>query len=198
MEQLVSHTETLLPVAMVVVIGAVVLVIVYYALRAQRRKMEEIARALGGEVAGSTFGSFIRIVNQGIEQRIEFKSGGKNSPPYIVFIQDTSPDLDLTITKEDPLTRLVDKLVHFDLKLGDPGFDNQYLITSHTKDQAMIFLMSSQRRELVNQFFQQGFRDVTIHKGKLTLSRPRNRARDTEPALLKSQLDNMLKFVAGN
>ena len=113
-----SYLITIVIVSVMLTIGAILLLRV---VRGMNRKMEPVARALGGEVKnGILAGTYVKLHREGLEYRAGILATTNKTPPFLYVQVMVAPDFDLFIFKESALTRtLGDMGVMQDLKIGD-------------------------------------------------------------------------------
>jgi hypothetical protein len=199
MEISAMKSDALIPFLIFTTIAVAFFIFIVAQSRKWQRKFEEIAGALGGEAAGGFLQSsrYVKVVNSGREQRIRVLPGGKDRPSYLSLEQIFELDFDLSITKENFIGRGLEKLgLRFETKVGDPEFDNKYSVTSRAKEKAQMFLLSSERRMIVDSIFKDGFNCVKVAKGMAYFQKPLF-DQNLDPAALKNQLDLLRKFTTG-
>jgi len=164
-----------------------------------REKLEPISLAMGGElVSGFFVQDCVRFMNYGKEQRIEVLPALKNRPPTLILKQSTDLDFDLGVMTENIVSKAAEKLgLPIEIKTGDPVFDDKYLLSSSAKDRAQIFLSSSERRMIIDNFFNAGFTMMNLKMKMLSVSKPNYADQDLDPAFLRAQLDQLQKFING-
>jgi hypothetical protein len=179
--------------------GVIILtvLIMYFVNRMMKRKLQPLATALGGELVTSFIkGIYIRLLNYSSEVRIRLTSGGQNSPPFLIIEQMAPLGFELSVSKENIATRKMEKWgLLKDIKVGDPLFDDNYLIRSSDPVRAQTFLLDSSRRQAVDHFFSHGFTDLQLKKDSITLRKPGYRSEDLDPELMRSHLENLQKLA---
>ena len=171
---------------------------VYLMHRMMRGKLEPLAMALGGETVVSLWkGAYVRLLSYGAEIRIGLKSGGQNSPPYLTIQQMIPLGFDLTISSENIATRKMEKWgLLKGIKVGDPLFDDNYLIRSSDEFRAQNFLMDSTWRDAVNHFFNNGFSEIIAKKDSVTIKKAGYKKEDLDTELMRSHLEELQKLVS--
>jgi len=154
---------------------------------------------MGGErVSGYFLQDCVRFMSRGQEQRIEVLPAVKNRPPTLILKQSTDLDFDLGVMTESMITRAAERLgLSIEIKTGDPVFDEKYLVSSRAKDRAQIFLSSSERRQIIDNFFNAGFTMMNLKMKMLSISKPNYAEQDLDPGFLRAQLDQIQKFITG-
>ena len=191
--------ETLVPFLIFFVIAAAFFVFIVAQSKKWQKKFEAIAGALGGEAVGGFLQSsrYVKIINSGLEQKIRVLPGGKDRPSYLALEQLSDLDFDLSVTKENVIGRGLEKLgLHFETKVGDPEFDNKYSVTSRSREKAQMFLLSPERRMILDAVFKEGFNSVKVVKGMVSFRKPLF-DQNLDPAALKNLLDLLRKFTTG-
>jgi hypothetical protein len=177
--------------------------VVFYASRYQHRKLkaklDAIAMSLGGEVVTGVFSEhYVKLIGSEWEQRIQFIMPGKNTPPYLVLKQFSDLDFDLHITRENAVTKFAERLgLPIEIQIGDPMFDDKYLIMSRSKEKAANFLMSSERRQILDEFFANGFDNMALQAKMVSFRKPSYSDQDLDPSLLRARLEQVRKFISG-
>ena len=189
----------LFPVLVIFGIVAIAAYSIKVAKKKIRQKLEPIALAMGGElVSGYFLQDCVRFMSHGQEQRIEVLPAVKNRPPTLILKQVTELDFDLGVMTESMITRAAERLgLPIEIKTGDPVFDEKYLLSSSAKDRAQIFLSSSERRQIIDNFFNAGFTMMNLKMKMLSVSKPNYADQDLDPAFLRAQLDQLQKFING-
>lgn len=175
------------------------LLITYLVLRSMGKKLKPIAAALGGELIVSLWrGTFVRLNIYGGETRIQIRSGGQNSPPYLEIKQYAPVGFKLTISEENIATKKLSKwgLIK-DVKVGEPFFDDKYLVRSNEEMKAQNYLQDSERREAVEYFFSNRFDQMQIDGDSVMVRMPRYKAEDLDPDLVGSHLEKLQKLTSG-
>ena len=199
MQEQLKELLNFIPILFFIATVILVFAIFRWNSRRMRAKLEPIAMSLGGElVSRFLIQNYVRLMNYGSEARVELVAGGKNSPPCLVLREFADLDFDLGITTENVVSKAMEKIgLPIELKIGDPIFDDKYLVQSRSKDQAQNFLMSSERRQVVDYFFSSGFRGLTVQRKFISVQKPNYRDEDLEPTAIKAHLDQLHKFIAG-
>ena len=149
-----------------------VVIIIRFILRAYRKKLEPLAQEIGGEVNASAFGGiYLRFQYQDAEAKVEIRTGGQNSPPRLILKLMKSPGFKLSITKENPLTHVLERMGLSEIKLGVPEFDQKYYIYSKDKTQTMNLLSDPRKRALIDELFENGFDELQIDTEKIYCTR---------------------------
>jgi hypothetical protein len=196
-EEILGNHE---PWFLIIAIPAGILIpvlIMYLVFRMMRKKLEPLAQALGGETIISFLeGPYVRLLNYGNEIRIGIRSGSQNSPPHLILKQMTPLGFDLTITRENIATRKLEKWgILKEVKIGEPLFDNKYLIRSSEPLRAQSFLQDYARRELVDYFFNNEFSQLQADKNAVIIRKAGYSDEDLEPENIRSHLDQIQKLA---
>jgi hypothetical protein len=87
------------------------------------KKLEDLTRAFNTTVVMRVFqGPYISLYHDGVENRMEVTTGGRNSPPYLIPKQWTPLGFALSISKENPMTGGLGSTGLFkDVEVGDPA-----------------------------------------------------------------------------
>jgi len=141
-------------------------------LRQQKKKLLPLAQQIGGEVIASLFkGVYLLFPYQEAEARVVLRTGGQNSPPRTILELNRSAGFHLSITKENPLTRALERLGLSEIKVGDPEFDRKYYLYTKDKTQAINLLSDPKKRALIDQLFKAGFEQVQMDEQKIWCSK---------------------------
>jgi len=180
-------------VLLFVAMNAAAFFLLWWLSQRRRKKLESLASRLGGEVV-SVFlaGAYVRLGQGPDEVWIKLIPGGKNQPNYLE-LQCRSPlGFNLSISRENRATRALERWgLLKEVKIGAPGFDEQYLILSNDPAQAMMFLQGPGRREAVDYFFRQGFTALLAGKEAVAVRKPRYREADLELGTIRAHLEQL-------
>ncbi len=191
--------EGLVPFIMIPSIIALGVIITFVVARLTAKKLEPLKHSLGGEVVTSFLrGPYLRLQREGVETRVGIRSGGQNRPPSLYIRQMSPLGFDLTVSKENIVTRkLGDMGVLKDLKTGDPLFDDNYYIRSSDAMRAQTYLQDTGRRELIKGFFDAGFAVLRADKDSLSLRKEGYQSEDLEAGRIGSHIEGLRKLVTG-
>jgi hypothetical protein len=159
----------------------------------RRQKLESLASQLGGEpVSHFLADDYVRLGQGPDEVRVRLIPGGKNQPNYLE-LQSRSPlGFNLSISRENRATRALERWgLLKEVKIGDPGFDEQYLVLSNDPAKAMMFLQGPGRREAMDYFSRQGFTALQAGKEAVAVRKPSYRETDLEPGLIRTHLEQL-------
>jgi len=187
-------------ISFLIILLAVIALVVKWAGKVARRRLEPLATALGGgEIKGGFFsGTYIRLFNYDPEVRIEFERGGENEPRKLILRQVSLLDFNLDISKESRLTSTLRRIgLHLDFKVGDPLFDEKYLLISSQPVASKNFLLSGSRRESVDYFFHNGFTRLSTDEISVSAEKENYTKQDLDPNKIRNHLDQLKKFVSG-
>jgi len=197
--EFLTPMKELFPVLIGIVFFLFVMVMTIRKGKQLRHKLEPISLSLGGKISSGSFGKYyVRLMNYEKEQRIELAPGEEATPPSLTLQQFTDLDFDLTIMTENIMTLTMQKLgLDLEMKIGDPIFDEKYLTKSRAKEQAQMFLSSAERRLIIDSFMDAGFTMMTLRRKIFSITKPNYTDQDLDPDLLRSQLDQLHKFING-
>jgi hypothetical protein len=178
-------------VALVVLAGWAVYAII------SRRKLKDLAEALGGKVVSSVFRRYARVSNQGVEVRIETKARSRYTPPYLILEQLSRLGFKMTIDKKGFSLSKSLRLPDGCKKISpQPAWIENYgVIRASDELRASNFFMDPKKQAAVEFFIKDGFTEITAAKKKLILKKPNYRDSDLEPAKLKETLGLMREFI---
>ena len=184
-------------VLLFVAMNAVAFFLLWWLNQRRRQKLESLASQLGGEaVSGFLADAYVRLGQGPDEVRIKLIPGGKNQPNYLELQWRSPLGFDLSISRENVATRALERWgLLKEVKIGDPVFDEQYLIRSNDPAQAMMFLQGTGRREAVDYFFLQGFTAFQAGKDGLVVRKPSYREADLEVGTIRAHLEQLGRFA---
>ncbi len=179
------------------------LLIFIFAIKGARKKLrsqlEPIANALGGElVSGWLVNNYVRIPGYDYEAQVVITPRGKNTPPKLTIRFLDQLDFQITITAENVLTGVLKK-IHLarEVEIGDPIFDQKYLISTRDRDKVQAFLLSGSRREAVDFFFSNGFSRMGTFQNSVGAEKNNYQNQDLDPGRIREDLDRLRKFISG-
>jgi hypothetical protein len=177
---------------------AFVLLLVWAGMKMLSKKLAPLADAFGTDIRISfLLGPHIRVYSDGAETSVCIRSGSKNSPPYLILKRMRPIGFKLHLSKENVATRGLEKLgLLRDIKVGDPVFDDNYLIRSNEAVKAQNYLLYPNHREAIEFFFQEGFRSVLFDKESLTVSKPYYKKHDLDPERVRTFLEAMSRLTS--
>jgi len=184
-------------VLLFVAINAVTFLLMWWLNQKRRQKLENLANQLGGQpVSHFLADAYVRLGQGPDEVRIRMIPGGKNQP-NILELQSRNPlGFSLTITKENVATRALERWgLLKEVKIGDPLFDEQYLIRSNDPAQALMFLQGQGRREALEYFFRLGFTAFLAGNEAVAVRKPGYREADLEPSLIRAHLEQLSRLA---
>jgi len=184
-------------VLLLVAMNAGVFFLLWWLNQRRRKKLESLASQLGGEaVSGFLADAYVRLGQGPDEVRIKLIPGGKNQPNHLELQLRNPLGFDLSISRENLATRALERWgLLKEVKIGDPVFDEQYLIRSNDPAQAMMFLQGPGRREAVDYFFLQGFTALQAGTYGLVVRKPRYREPDLELGTIRAHLEQLGRFA---
>jgi len=165
--------------------------------RTLRKELTPLHTALGGELIESFFtGTYLKLLRDGLEMRINLTLGGRNSPPRM-HLQWLAPlGFNLYVGKENFITKGLNKLGALkEIRLGLPMIDDRFFIRAGDEAAAMNYLMDRGRHETLDRFFQQGFNSLSGNKKTIELAKPYYTAADLEPAQMQDYLERMMNLL---
>ena len=164
--------------------------------RTLRKELTPLHADMGGEIVQNFFtGTYLKLLRDGLEVRINLTLGGRNAPPRL-HLQWLSPlGFNLYVCKENFVTKGLSKLGALkEIRLGLP-VDDRFFIRAGDETAAMNYLMDRGRYETVDWFFQQGFNTLTGNKQTILISKPHYKDQDLQPAQIKDYLERMKNLL---
>jgi hypothetical protein len=164
-----------------------------------RKKLEGLATAFNTRVVMRLFqGPYVSVYHDGVENRISVTTGGRNSPPYLILKQLTPLGFKLSISKENPMTRGLGSIGLFkDVEVGNPAFDEKYLIRSNDPISAQSFFQDIGRREITEYFFDKGFNAIKSDNEVFMIMKPSYEKEDLMQEQILPLLKKMRKLASG-
>ena len=170
-------------------------------------KLEPIAAALGGEVVSNLwFSSHLLLRVDKHEARVELPQRKNQESPLILRLMTTLP-FTLDIAQEDSANLEVfvgDTAAKFlrnleskyEFQIGDQAFDDKYFLVSKNPDLAKEFLLSGQKREIVDYFFKHGFTRLGATEYSVFAAKSGYGPEDFEPWTVRYHLGQLNKFAS--
>lgn len=165
--------------------------------RKLRKELTPLHTDLGGEIVQNFFtGTYLKLLRDGLEVRINLTLGGRNAPPRL-HLQWLSPlGFNLYVCKENIFTKGLSKLGALkEIRLGLPTIDDRFFIRAADDALATSYLMDRGRYETLNWFFEQGFNMLTGNKKTVLISKPYYTDEDLTPAQAKEYLERMKNLL---
>ena len=179
----------------VVTIAALLL---WWSHKKRQAHLARLAASLGGEtVTAFMADAYVRLSSGAGEVRIKLMPGSDDDPP-ILELRSLSPlGFSLSITKESRATRALERWgILKEVKIGDPLFDDQYLLQGSDPARVLSFLQGRGRREAVDYFFRNGFRSIQANPDGVFAQKPKYQNSDLEPLLIQAHLEQLGKLIA--
>ena len=170
-------------------------------------KLAPIAAALGGELISDTwFSSCLILRVDKFEARVELPQRKSQESPLILRLMTTLP-FTLEVVPEDPVNLEVllgdtaGKFLRnleskYEFQIGDQAFDDKYFLHSDSPNQAKEFLLSEQKREIVDYFFKHGFTSLGATKYSVYAAKSGYGPDDFEPWTVRYHLGQLNKFAS--
>lgn len=184
------------PALIASVVGLALLVL--WVIKTQmRKKLEPVRASLGGEIISNWSGeTYLRVPDYEAEARLKLAPGGENSPPSMSLMWMSPLGFDLHIREKSFLTKSI-FFAGREVKLGDPIFDGKYVVRSRDQRQAIEFLQSPQRREAVDYFMGNGFKEIRSTKGSVFAKKMGYDKEDLQPGRVKADFEHLRMLVTG-
>jgi hypothetical protein len=178
--------------------GTIILtvVLVNFATRALKKKLEPLRAELGGEIQSGLSGTYLRLSDADVETRIVLVPAGKSTPPRLILQRMRVLPFPLNVYRENFATRGLSKWgLMQDIKSGDAEFDRKYVIRSSETLRAQNFFQDATNRENVDRFFDSGFDYFRVDKKSSSAGKPNYIAEDLEPARIREYLGSLNELV---
>lgn len=181
--------------AVLLVVGSFIFsILIIYLIQSQsRKKLDPLAAELGGTIIMKILtGPRLELMNYDRPTTVRLTPGGKNSPPHLILEQTSRSPIKLSISIENFATRALGKWgLLKDVKLGDPVFDDKYLVHSDDERQAANYIQTPTRREAIEYFFANGFSMLRADKEKIAVWKPSYRDEDLNAEKIRASLGQL-------
>jgi hypothetical protein len=105
--------------------------------------------------------------HEGVDYSWQYHRGSKNSPSYLDIVVAARSPGSFKITKENAFDRFFKKRgICCEITTHDTAFDDKFYITSNTVNFTGLFFGNTQKRKLVNEIYDKGFKEIS-HDGKV-------------------------------
>ncbi len=160
--------EQLIPPLIMVVIAIVVFLLVKSNLQKYREYLLPLSRQLDNGVVAGSFNVVLTGRREGYEVRVEPHMGGKNSPPSIVVIVFKESPLTFAITTEGKFDRMLKSMGIFkEIQVGDPDFDEKYLLRVGDEGMGRMLLSNSEVRDAIARVFDLGYESLRTYRNQI-------------------------------
>jgi hypothetical protein len=189
----------LVSILIAVAVTALTFVIIVFVVRTQRRKLARLeplfepgslrVARMGGWIAGSARGYSCRYT---IQNRSQYSPGGATLRLGVIA------PINWAARKEGLLSRGMIRLgLAQDLKIGDPGLDEQLRFTAHSSSDLMGALgIGAARSALEHVSASERFQHVKVASGRCEVRwSPSNRRADVSPEVVRDRLEATLDLV---
>jgi len=173
------------------------LLLLWRSRKKRREKFGGLAAALGGEaVTGMMTDDYVRLNTAAGEAKLKLIPGDDKEPPYLELQVAAPIGFAFAIRKENTASRALERWgLMKEVKIGDSLFDEQYLIWGDDQTRIFSFLQDPGRREAVDYFFRNGFRELYTSPEAVVARKFKYREEDLEPSLLRSHLEQLGRFA---
>lgn len=174
-------------------IFAFIALIFYVNRKMTQRKLKSLADAFNARIVSDFFhGPHAIVNNNGYEVKIKITNGSKNSPPYLILQQMIPIGVGLTITKENIVTRSLNKFgLLKDVTIGNSHFDDRYLVRSKNPMRAQNYLRNTIRMNVIDDLFKEDIDMIEAVDESVTIKKSNYRKEDLDPQRIQSLLDLM-------
>jgi hypothetical protein len=180
------------------VIGVVIAIAIplMFLLRGRKKRwktLEALTAGLGGQLkTGLLTGNYVRLNSAAGEVRLKLMPGDVHGSTYLEYQQMTPLGFNLSIAQANAATRTLERMGLFkEVKVGDPRFDDQYLIRGSDPDRVMGFLREPGRREAIEHFFRNGFVLIQANPHGLIAQKHQFQNSDFEPSRVREYLERL-------
>lgn len=159
-----------------------------------KKKLNPLAEMLNAEVKSSFLGgTYINILNYGPEIHLKLTLGGKDNPSFL-FLELLNPvGFKFKIVKKQALNQMF-SLWGEEVELGDPSFEEEYLIRSDKPYEAGSYLVDFRRIEAMKYFFKNGFNKIESNARGVYISKMNYTDEDLTPGQVGTYLDKLNSF----
>lgn len=182
-------SQDMFAVSIIAGVVLIVLGIVVWRLRKQRRFSRRLAEALGAEKSRGQ----MNATHDGISYHFRWHAGDRNSPSYLRVFVDCVSHGQFRVIREGALERFSLKLgIASQIKTGDLSFDQEFYILSNETDFASGYFHDPQKRQAVVDIFRMGFTEVK-HDGKVMEAKqsPFAMSDDVDPKVITAPLPQL-------
>jgi hypothetical protein len=179
-------------------IFAFIALILYVNRKIANKKLESLAGAFNARIASDFFhGPHVIVTNNGCEVKIKITKRSKKSPPYLILQQMTPIGVGLTISKENIVTRTLNKFgLLKDVTIGNSLFDDRYLVRSKNPMKAQNYLRNTIHTDAIDFLFTEDIDTIESNDDSVTIKKSNYRKEDLEPQQIRSLLDLMRKLAS--
>jgi len=177
---------------------AIPLSLLWWGRKKRRGKLEKLAAGLGGEaVTGLIVDDSICLNTAAGEAKLQLIPGDDNEPPYLELQVMSLIGFSFAVRKENAASRALGRWgIAKEVKIGDPRFDEEYLIWGDDQTRIFSFLQDPGRREAVDYFFRNGFRELFTRPEAVIVRKYKYQEADLEPGLIRAHLEQLGKLIA--
>jgi hypothetical protein len=109
--------------------------------------------------------------HEGIDYDWQYHRGSQNSPSYLLVSVNCQSPGSFKIKKESAFDRFFKKRgICCEILTHDTAFDDKFYITTNTVNFTGLFFGKSQKRKIINEIYDKGFKEIT-HNGKVIMAR---------------------------
>jgi hypothetical protein len=109
--------------------------------------------------------------HEGIGYAWEYSRGSRNSPSYVLVSVNCQSSGSFKITKESAFDRFFKKRgICCEILTHDSEFDEKFFITTNTVNFTSHFFGKAQKRKIVNEIYDKGFKEIS-HNGKVMMAK---------------------------
>jgi len=197
-EEIIASGRQSIFIVTVIGIFAFIVLLLYVNRRIANKKLKSLAGAFNARIVSDLFhGPHVLVNNNGCEIKIRIKSGSKNSPPYLILQQMTPIGVGLTISKENMVTRTLNKVgLLKDVTTGNSLFDNRYLVRSKNNIKAQTYLLNNIHTDAIDFLFKENIDTLASTDESVTIKKSHYKKEDLEPQRIQALLDVMRKLAS--
>jgi hypothetical protein len=197
-EEVIANGRQWIFIVTVPGIFAFIVLILYVNRKISNKKLESLAGALNARIVSDFFhGPHVIVNNNGCEVKIKIRKESNNSPPYLILQQMTPIGVDLTISKENIVTRTLNKFgLLKNVAIGKSLFDDRYLVRSKNPVKAQYYLRNTVHSDAIDFLFQKDIDTIESTDNSVTIKKSNYRKEDLDPGRIRSLLDLMGKLAS--
>jgi len=188
------------PIVICVVFFVTLLLVWWWRDKKQWEQLEGLAAELGGKVTMPE-GDFSLKTEAGEATVHLIPGGGKNSPSHLDLLLEPKVPIGFSFHMgksnflNRPIPGLGKKRSKDEFKTGDSNFDEKYWINGDDQARMTRFFQDVGRREAMEYFFRNGFREINGSPKAVTAVKYYYRQEDLVPELIRMHLEQLGKLT---
>jgi hypothetical protein len=174
-------------------IGAAILGFYLRASWRNQRALSSLAAALNGRRNGND----IAVRHENAEFQCSYTPRSRNRAASFRILLPSASALTCTVTRKGAIARVAERTrLLRDLEVGDPSFDQRFLVRAHHPEEALPILRDEKIKELIRDLFEAGWTVADFNPGSLQLIRSPANLGEIDPDSLRKTYEAM-RILAG-